>query len=233
MFLSQCIITKDENRADEYVTKFCRENEIHALDTHILKSTEGIGIGEVRTIWEQLKRKPFAGTNSGLVIWADTLSLEAQQALLKTLEEPPPHTRCLLIGSGEQKLLQTIISRCQIHYLDTENSSYTGNTAELSVFWHEILSLQLGLRLEKTAVLSSDRIELKTWAKNQLGFFHQELVQSLLTPAQAILKMTPQLICQILRQLILFINLLERNISVKLALDHLFLKLPHLSVAPN
>ena len=44
---------------------------------------------------------------------AETMNLEASNALLKTLEEPTPHTRFILITSHPDKLLPTIFSRCQ------------------------------------------------------------------------------------------------------------------------
>ena len=44
---------------------------------------------------------------------AQSMNQEAQNALLKTLEEPPPRTFLLLITSGTEQLLPTIRSRCQ------------------------------------------------------------------------------------------------------------------------
>jgi len=44
---------------------------------------------------------------------ADRLSLAAQNAMLKTLEEPPPHSLLVLITSTPQSLLATVRSRCQ------------------------------------------------------------------------------------------------------------------------
>ncbi len=44
---------------------------------------------------------------------AERLNEDAQNALLKTLEEPPPHTRLVLLTSAPLRLLPTIRSRCQ------------------------------------------------------------------------------------------------------------------------
>ena len=43
---------------------------------------------------------------------ADGLTREAQNAFLKTLEEPPPFVSFILTASGTQKLLSTVLSRC-------------------------------------------------------------------------------------------------------------------------
>jgi DNA polymerase-3 subunit delta' len=59
--------------------------------------------------------KPFRGGRKVAVIDdADFLNEEGANCLLKTLEEPPPKSVVVLIGTSEQKQLPTIRSRCQI-----------------------------------------------------------------------------------------------------------------------
>lgn len=50
----------------------------------------------------------------GVIAEADCLGNEAQNAFLKTLEEPPPHTLLLLYTTQPRLLLPTIRSRCQV-----------------------------------------------------------------------------------------------------------------------
>lgn len=58
--------------------------------------------------------KPFRGGRKIAVIDdADYLNVEGANCLLKTLEEPPPRSVLILIGTSEQKQLPTIRSRCQ------------------------------------------------------------------------------------------------------------------------
>ena len=58
--------------------------------------------------------KPFRGGRKVAVIDdADYLNVEGANCLLKTLEEPPPRSILILIGTSEQKQLPTIRSRCQ------------------------------------------------------------------------------------------------------------------------
>ncbi len=45
---------------------------------------------------------------------ADDLNEEAANCFLKTLEEPPPRSVLILIGSTPDRQLQTIVSRCQV-----------------------------------------------------------------------------------------------------------------------
>ncbi len=59
--------------------------------------------------------KPFCGGRKIAIINdADYLNQEGANCLLKTLEEPPPKSMIILIGTSEQKQLPTIRSRCQI-----------------------------------------------------------------------------------------------------------------------
>jgi len=59
--------------------------------------------------------KPYRGGRKIAIIEdADYLNQEGANCLLKTLEEPPPKSMLILIGTSEQKQLPTVRSRCQI-----------------------------------------------------------------------------------------------------------------------
>lgn len=59
--------------------------------------------------------KPFRGGRKIAIIDdADFLNQESANSLLKTLEEPPPKSVLILIGTSEQKQLSTIVSRSQV-----------------------------------------------------------------------------------------------------------------------
>ena len=59
--------------------------------------------------------KPYSGRRKFAILDdADYLNKEGANCLLKTLEEPPPKSVLILIGTSEQRQLPTIRSRCQI-----------------------------------------------------------------------------------------------------------------------
>src|SRR6185436_654530 len=63
--------------------------------------------------------KPMHGTRRvAIVDDADDLNDEAANAFLKTLEEPPPGTVLILIGTSAELQLETILSRCQVVRFD-------------------------------------------------------------------------------------------------------------------
>lgn len=76
---------------------------------------KSIGIEEVRTIQHFLSRKPVQSDHNTVVISAaHLLTLPAQHAFLKTLEEPPGNSLIYLITKYPDSLLPTILSRVQI-----------------------------------------------------------------------------------------------------------------------
>ncbi len=59
--------------------------------------------------------KPFRGGRKIAIIDdADFLNQESANSLLKTLEEPPPKSLLILVGTSEQRQLSTIVSRSQV-----------------------------------------------------------------------------------------------------------------------
>ena len=62
-----------------------------------------------------LAMKPYSGRRRVAVIDdADYMNEEGANVLLKTLEEPPPHSLLILVGTSPAKQLPTIRSRCQL-----------------------------------------------------------------------------------------------------------------------
>jgi DNA polymerase-3 subunit delta' len=72
-----------------------------------------IKIDPIRDVIKEAGRRPFEGRRRVVIInEADALVEQAQHALLKTLEEPPPSTVFLLVSSLPDALLTTVRSRC-------------------------------------------------------------------------------------------------------------------------
>lgn len=73
-----------------------------------------IGIDAIKEIIHRVSLKPFEGSSSVVIIdGAESMSDDAANALLKTLEEPPPNTLFLLLTADEGAVLPTVRSRCQ------------------------------------------------------------------------------------------------------------------------
>lgn len=73
-----------------------------------------IAVDQVRDVERGIALNPYEGRSRVIIIDpADLLTDEAQNAFLKTLEEPPPHVVLILVASREERLLPTVHSRCR------------------------------------------------------------------------------------------------------------------------
>ncbi|MGH7806471.1 MAG: DNA polymerase III subunit gamma/tau [Thermodesulfobacteriota bacterium] len=93
----------------------CREiAEGKSLDVIEIDAASHTGVNDVREIIENIKYLPSSGkTKIYIIDEAHMLSQSAFNALLKTLEEPPPHVLFILATTEVQKIPVTILSRCQ------------------------------------------------------------------------------------------------------------------------
>ena len=74
-----------------------------------------IGVGEIRRMRADLQIKPYSNARKIYIIPdAEKLTIQAQNALLKTLEEPPEYAVIILISDGLVSFLPTILSRCVV-----------------------------------------------------------------------------------------------------------------------
>lgn len=85
-----------------------------SLDVLEIDGASNRGIDDIRNLNDSLGYATFNGRYKILIIdEVHMLTKEAFNALLKSLEEPPPNVKFLLATTEPQKVLPTIISRCQ------------------------------------------------------------------------------------------------------------------------
>lgn len=73
-----------------------------------------IKIEKIRDLQKDIIVKPHSNYKIYLIDEADKLTEQAQNALLKTLEEPPSYIVFILITSNKERILDTIKSRCEL-----------------------------------------------------------------------------------------------------------------------
>ena len=94
---------------------FARAIGASDLDIYEIDAASNRGIDDVRELKEAVHTLPYESKFKVYIIdEVHMLTKEAFNALLKTLEEPPAHVVFILATTEEEKLLDTILSRCQV-----------------------------------------------------------------------------------------------------------------------
>lgn len=99
------------------------------LEDLILITAESGSIkdADIVNMQDRLKTKPFGERNIVIIENADTMTLRAQNRLLKTLEEPPGRAVIFLLSENMEHLTQTIQSRCvkyRINYFGSDSYDF-------------------------------------------------------------------------------------------------------------
>ncbi|HVN72895.1 MAG TPA: hypothetical protein VMU10_12835, partial [Desulfomonilia bacterium] len=83
--------------------------------TELNPGARWIKVDDVREVLADIGLKPYESRIKCIIIEpAEYLNAESANALLKTLEEPPPNTMIVLVSHRPKLLLPTIVSRCQL-----------------------------------------------------------------------------------------------------------------------
>jgi DNA polymerase-3 subunit gamma/tau len=118
------ILAKAANcTADDPRARPCNEcnpckavNENRFLDLIEMDAASNTGVEDVRDLRDKINFSPNEGKYKIYIIdEVHMLSTQAFNALLKTLEEPPPHAIFILATTEIQKIPATVLSRCQRH----------------------------------------------------------------------------------------------------------------------
>ncbi len=89
-----------------------------STDVREVDAASRTGVDDVRELIEAIRYAPSPGKHRIFVVdEVHMLSKQAFNALLKTLEEPPPRSLFVFATTDPEKVLPTVISRCQRHDL--------------------------------------------------------------------------------------------------------------------
>ncbi len=123
-------------------------NEQRSLNIFELDAASNNGIEHIKSLIEQTRVPPQIGKYKVFIIdEVHQLSTAAFNAFLKTLEEPPAHVIFILATTEKQKLLPTIISRCQLYDFErmrvSDMVAHLKHVAEQEGYQYEDEALQL------------------------------------------------------------------------------------------
>lgn len=207
------------------------ENEQNNPDLLLLSPELSFGIDEVRNLQKFLQLKPFKNDKKiAIITEAQELTLEAQNSLLKTLEEPPPNSLIILTVSDLSLMLPTIISRCELVELGSKPQLELSQEEIEKRFedLEQLLSLGIGENLVKMEKMeaSKDRKEATDWL-NGLGLIVRQVLLSKYKGMETKNSLLKKLSNYSGRNLLVVLSLiaeavkkLEANCNIRLVLDN-------------
>ncbi len=201
------ISSKNKESGREEVFKIFKDLKIDKLDITILEYEKAVGIADVREIQQKIYLMPLKSEIRTVLIDATPgITIEAQNALLKTLEESPESTLIIVQVLNADEILPTILSRCKVIELSSQKEQI-----DTSGFIKIINSTDgMGERLKFAQELSKDKNEA-------LGF-----LESLIIDLRKDLILNYKKVKSVQK----FYTIIKTtNVNLRLALENLFLNL--------
>lgn len=191
-------------------------------DTQILTTETTLKIEDIRNLSHLLSLKPYhTPPKTAIVIQTEKLTLEAQGAFLKLLEEPPGETVFILAVDNLENLLPTMVSRCRLIYLpaelkiDLSEKEIKENRDSLET----ILKSSAGERIKFTEKMKS-REEAQNFCQIQLFLWRERLLKNHNLETVAVI-----------REIQKTLDYLSANVNPRLTVENLLLDYPRLTIA--
>lgn len=174
---------------------------------------ESTGISDIRQMETRLTLKPYQSPYTVALIYdAEKLSVPAQHALLKTLEEPPGHAKIILETANKDALLPTILSRCEIIDLGVSGEYSKDELFQCFNTLVQLTTSSPGRRLQILEEFTKSKDEALSWIDLALASGREAMLENKLSP-------------KLLRGLLTARTQILGNVNPKLSLDNLFLSL--------
>lgn len=208
------IINKEEGKTFEKIKDLQEKTDIFIIK--IEENEKSIGISQTRDGIKFLREKPFSYKKKFLVILnSEKLTTQAQNSLLKTLEEPASFVLIILSAKTQNSLLGTIVSRCRL--IGVKEDKNNENENEVSISYKKLIKMTLGERLDSCSDISKEEKEdvldiLETWAE-------EGRAEMLKNPKNTFLAKNVKRIIEIRD------DLENSNVNVRLSLEALVLSL--------
>lgn len=205
MSLPIIVVSQSDQAKKQFVGDFLASFQVALEHPDVWYVSEKMGIEAIKKIREHLLFKSTLSSKKFVIIDpADNLTVDAQNGLLKILEEPSEQTEILLMVNQVDNLITTIRSRCEIKYL-LISETLPDNNAQIP----ELLSKDIADRLEMIEKIE----DKKQLLIDLLRFYHQNLNSS----AKDLSSIKALLTAEIW---------VKHNVAAKAVLDYIMIVLP-------
>lgn len=200
--IAKLLISQNLLAQKDYINRYLESANLKKNHPDVLcfKAGEKLGVEQAKQIRKFLSVKAFSAEGKTVIIEeGSALTAEAQNALLKTIEELPSQNTLVIAASSESGFLPTILSRCIIVRLQGTDSSkeekdykedieklITSSTAErfeyveklkdreaflnaLAAYFHQNLPSHSSSGKVKLVVFTKENLEAERWAKQNVN----------------------------------------------------------------
>ncbi len=174
------LVIGGDNR--DFVYKILKEKldfNIHANPDFLLIENKSFGIGDVRDFENWIIGKPLVGEVKASFVCVESITHEAQNALLKVLEEPPFGTYIFINLASLGGLLPTFLSRVRIieNIFEQENNS-TISLAQKRALKFLDSDINGKFTMIRTLAKSADKTDAREVLKNLEEVYRQNLTEN-------------------------------------------------------
>lgn len=224
MIQAKIVIAETETQRSEYIARELATLTINPADAvylELAEDKEHIGISQVRDFTRQMILSPMASvTRAGVIAHAQLLTSEAQNALLKIIEEPPKNAVFILGSDSPDALLPTVISRCQIVNIAHEPRTSSDDLLAPPALVESLIASSPGEILSTVQSIAADRNATKLWTISAIRTTRDLLLSELRgnkNPRRL------ELLSRTIRALEQARKELSSNVTPRLVLEHAFL----------
>lgn len=209
------IISKDKEKAKETVRKMADESKISTFDIYAYETEKTVGIGDVKSLSKQIFLRPMHSDKKMVVLEAFYgATIDAQNAFLKVLEEPPLSTTIVIVA-GSNFFLPTILSRCKLIELDREMDFEKDEEKKLLEILENLHTNGIGEKLKLAQDLSKDKEQALIFLEKLIIVARNEMVKKQNLELKKVIQTLQRY----------YKEIKQSNVNLRLGLENLFLEM--------
>jgi len=175
------ITAKDKVKATQTWQELCKKEKIGKFDVSIIEPEKPVGIGDIRDVQKKLYLKPLQSPKKAVILDATTgITVDAQNALLKSLEEPPDNTIIILIAKDKESVLPTIISRCKLIDLNAMGGLVFDEKEKKTYekLLDELQKADTGEKLKMAQDFGKNKEEAALWSEKMILVIREKMLEA-------------------------------------------------------
>ena len=210
------ISSKNIDKARDRAIDKIQTEKISKFDVEILEFEKPLGIEDVRQVQKNIFLTPFQGEKKATVIvMKNSATVDAQNSMLKLLEEPPPSSLIFLVTDNHLSFLPTVLSRVKLIEIANEENQ-TNNDA-----FEKIQSLNgVGDSLYLAQVVAKEKTDAIIFLEGAILAAREKMLANLENKQESL-----KLRKMIHNMELTHYTLKSTNANSRLALENLFLNL--------